>query len=151
MTITGGTVDLTTIFDQPVGKVFSAWSEEDAQRIWGDPGNGWEMSFDQFCFTVDEVDICRFGPKGGPQYTNENRYLLIVPEHRIVYATSLKSAGQLTFAGTVAVTFEETRGSTRLRLIEDGLYFDGQDDVAGHHCGWEGMLGALGEYLRERR
>ena len=147
MSVTEGTVDLTKKFDQPIAKVFSAWSNEDAQRIWGDPGDGWEMSFDRFRFTVDETDICRFGPQGGQQYINENRYLLIATDQRIVYATSLKSADRLTFAGTVAVTFEETEAGTCLRLIEQGLYFDGKDDVAGHQSGWEGMLGALGKYL----
>lgn len=151
MSIVEGTVDLTRDFDQPIAEVFAAWSSEDAQRTWGEPGEGWEMSFERFRFHVGETDICRFGPKGGPQYINENRYLLIEPEQRIVYATSLKSADRLTFAGTLAITFETTGDGTRMRLIEQGLYFDGQDDVAGHRSGWEGMLAALGKYLRGRR
>ncbi|VDS09833.1 hypothetical protein PARHAE_03040 [Paracoccus haematequi] len=151
MSIVEGTVDLTRDFDQPIAEVFAAWSSEDAQRTWGEPGEGWEMSFERFRFHVGETDICRFGPKGGPQYINENRYLLIEPEQRIVYATSLKSADRLTFAGTLAITFETTGDGTRMRLIEQGLYFDGQDDVAGHRSGWEGMLESLGKYLRGRR
>lgn len=151
MRIVEGTVDLTKEYDRPVADAFSAWSSEDAQRAWGDPGEGWEMSFDKFRFTVGETDVCRFGPEGGAEYINENRYLQIEPEQRIVYATSLRSADRLTFAGTVAITFEATKAGTRLRLIEQGLYFDGQDDVAGHRSGWEGMLEALGKYLRGRR
>lgn len=38
-----------------------------------------------------------------------------------------------------------------MRLIEQGLYFDGQDDVEGHRPGWESMLGALGKYLHGGR
>ncbi|MCR4265797.1 SRPBCC domain-containing protein [Nitratireductor sp. ZSWI3] len=150
MSIVEGSVDLTKEFDQPVADVFLAWSREDAQRAWGDPGEGWEMTFDQFRFTIGETDVCRFGPKGGPQYVNENRYLQIEPEQRIVYATSLKSADRLTFAGTVVITFEATNDGTRMRLIEQGLYFDGLDDLAGHRSGWEGMLSALARYLRAR-
>lgn len=151
MSIVEGTVDLTKEYDQPVADVYPAWSSEDAQRTWGDPGESWEMSFEQFRFTVGDTDVCRFGPKGGPQYINENRYLQIEPDQRIVYATSLKCADRLTFAGTVVITFEATKDGTRMRLIEQGLYFDGQDDVAGHRSGWEGMLGAIGKYLRGRR
>lgn len=151
MSIVEGTVDLTKDFARSIDAVFSAWSSEEAQRAWSDPGDGWEMTFDQFHFTVGEADICRFGPKGGQQYINENRYVAIEPEKRIVYSTSLRSNGRLDFAGTVAVTFERTDGGTRLRIIEQGLYFDGEDDVAGHRSGWQSMLSALGGYLTTDR
>ena len=147
MSIVAGTVDLTLDFDHPVETVFAAWSREEAQRRWGDPGAGWTMAFDQFRFAVGEVDICRFGPAGGTQYLNENRYLAILPRERIVYATSLVAEGRLTFAGTVAVSLAQTDMGTRLQLVEHGLYFDGEDDVASHRAGWESMLGALGRYL----
>lgn len=151
MSIIEGTVDLTSEFARPVDAVFVAWSKEEAQLAWSDPGEGWEMKFDQFQFAVGETDVCRFGPVGGQQYLNENRYLEIKAGKRIVYSTSLRSDGRLTFAGTVVVTFEEASDGTRMRLVEQGLYFDGQDDVAGHLSGWEGMLGALDEYLRSGR
>ena len=147
MSIVAGTVELTRDFDHPVETVFAAWSREEAQLRWGDPGAGWTMTFDQFRFAVGEADICRFGPIGGIQYVNENRYLAIMPERRIVYATSLAAEGRLTFAGTVAVGFERTQAGTRLSLVEQGLYLDGADDAAGHRSGWESMLAALGRYL----
>lgn len=71
MSVVEGTVDLTLEFGASVEAVYAAWSSEEAQRVWGDPGNGWEMTFDQFRFTVGETDVCRFGPKGGEQYVNE--------------------------------------------------------------------------------
>lgn len=151
MSIIEGTVDLTKEFAQPKDAVFAAWSTEEAQLAWSDPGEGWELSFDRFRFTVGQTDVCRFGPVGGQQYLNENCYLEIEAGKRIVYSTSLRSDGRLTFAGTVAVTFEEADDGTRMRLVEQGLYFDGQDDVAGHRSGWESMLGALGKYLRSGR
>lgn len=147
MYIVEGTVDLIKDFDQQVEAVFTAWSKEDAQLVWSDPGESWEMSFDQFQFAVGATDVCRFGPVGGQHYVNENRYLEIEVGKRIVYSTSLSSDGRLTFAGTVVVVFEETDGGARMRLVEQGLYFDGQDDVAGHRSGWESMLGALSRYL----
>ena len=106
------------------------------------------MTFDRFRFAVGETDVCSFGPTGGPEHINENRYLEIEAGKRIVYSTSLSSSTRLTFAGTVAVTFDENDNGTRMRLLEKGLYLDGQDDVAGHRSGWESMLGALGRYLR---
>lgn len=142
-----GTVDLTKIYAQPAEAVFAAWASEQAQRIWGDPGEGWDLTFEAFRFAVGETDICRFGPTGGRQYINEIRYLAIEPAKRIVYSSSLASQGRLTFAGTVAATFEPVQGGTRLRLLEQGLYFDGLDDLEGHRSGWRGMLEQLAAYL----
>jgi uncharacterized protein YndB with AHSA1/START domain len=147
MSIVEGTVSLSRDYAIPVDQVFAAWSQPEAQLAWGDPGDGWKMRFDQFRFAVGEMDICRFGPVGEPDYVNENCYLQITPESRIAYATTLSHDGLLTFAGTVAVTFESTAKGTRLTLVEQGLYFDGRDEVSGHRAGWEGMLTVLGHYL----
>lgn len=151
MQVHQGTVDLTREFAYPSNAVFAAWSQREAQNTWGHPGAGWHMSLDRFSFEVGESDLCRFGPEGGAEYLNENRYLAIEPARRIVYATSLRSGDALTFAGTVVVALEDTNGKTRLRLVEQGLYFDDQDSVDGHRAGWEGMLDALGVYLDNHR
>lgn len=150
MSIAEGIVTLAKDYASPVEAVFAAWSRAEAQLAWGDPGEGWMMQFDQFRFAVGETDICRFGAVGGPEYVNENHYLAIEPQRRIVYATSLSSEGALTFAGTVAVEFDGYAEGTRLTLIEQGLYFDGRDEVAGHKAGWESMLTALGRYLHSK-
>ncbi|MBX9464486.1 MAG: SRPBCC domain-containing protein [Aquamicrobium sp.] len=147
MKLEEGTVDLTKEYHQPVAAVFAAWSQEEAQRQWGHPGPGWHMDFDRFSFAAGGTDICRFGPEGGDEYLNENRYLEIEPEHRIVYATSLRSNGVLTFAGTVTVAFDSHDDGTRMRLVEQGLYFDGHDSVEGHREGWQHMLTSIEAWL----
>lgn len=150
MCIEQGTVDITKTFAAPVANVFAAWSEEAAQRAWGDPGPDWQMHFERFRFTVGESDICRFGPKDGPIYRNENHYLEIIPDNRIVYASTLGEEGALTFAGTVVVTFAPVEGGTRMRVIEQGLYFDGRDNADDHRAGWRAMLEAMDLYLQRR-
>jgi uncharacterized protein YndB with AHSA1/START domain len=148
MSVSEGSVDLTKMFDVPVDKVFAAWADQNAQLAWSDPGEGWSMTFDAFSFAIGETDSCRFGPDGGPEYINENRYLAIESCKRIVYWTSLMTGGRIIFAGTVAATFEAIGEGTRMRLIENGLYLDGLDDAEGHRSGWQSMLGALDVYLR---
>ena len=105
MSVSEGTVDLTKEFNEPVEKVFAAWSDQQAQLAWSDPGEGWSMSFDAFRFAVGESDLCRFGPDGGAEYLNENRYVVIEPGKRIIYSTSLMTEGRIGFVGTVAVVF----------------------------------------------
>ena len=150
MKVEEGTVDLSKVLAHPAATVFAAWSQEEAQRHWGHPGPGWNMDFDRFGFAEGETDICRFGPEGGDEYLNENRYLEIEPDRRIVYATSLRSNGVLAFAGTVAVVFDRQGEGTRMRLVEQGLYFDGRDTVEGHREGWQHMLDAIAAWLDAR-
>ncbi|MGJ7042078.1 uncharacterized protein YndB with AHSA1/START domain [Shinella sp. BE166] len=149
MSIEQGTVDITKTFAAPVAAVFAAWSQKTAQLAWGDPGPDWQMSFERFRFTVGESDLCRFGPKDGSTYLNENRYLEITPDRRIVYASTLQEAGILSFSGTVVVTFEPADGGTRMRLVEQGLYFDGRDRADDHREGWRAMLEAMAGYLKD--
>lgn len=150
MSIEYGTVDITRTFAAPAAAVFSAWSQQAAQEAWGDPGPDWQMRFERFRFTVGESDLCRFGPRGGPVYLNENRYLQILPEKRIVYASLLREGDALTFAGAVVVTFESIPDGTRMRLVEQGAYFDGRDRAEDHQAGWQAMLKAMDHYLRQQ-
>lgn len=149
MSIEQGTVDITKTFAASVARVFAAWSEEAAQQAWGDPGPEWQMHFERFRFTVGESDICRFGPKDGPIYRNENHYLEITADNRIAYVSTLWEEDTLTFAGTVVVTFAPTEGETRMRLIEQGLYFDGRDKADDHRAGWRAMLEVMDSYLQQ--
>lgn len=150
MSIELGTVDITRTFAAPAASVFAAWSQQAAQEAWGDPGPDWQMRFERFGFAVGESDLCRFGPRGGPVYLNENRYLQILPEARIVYATLLREDGTLSFSGTVVVTFEPVLDGTRMRLVEQGTYFDGRDRAEDHQAGWQAMLGAIDRYLQQQ-
>lgn len=145
-----GTVTLIRTYDHPVPAVFTAWADQDAVAAWSDPGDGWHLAFDRFDFRVGHVDLCRFGPEGGPEFFNENRYLAIDPGRRIVFSTSLTVAGRLTFAGVVTVEFAVCAGGCEMRLVEHGIYFDAKDDAASHREGWSHMLDGLGRYLDSR-
>lgn len=150
MSIRNGVVVLDRTFKAAPGTVFAAWSSEAAQREWGDPGEGWSLTFDAFTFRTGETDICRFGPTGGEEYVNRNRYLDIQPNARILYATTLECRDRITFAGVVAVTFEPQGSGTTLRFTETGVYLDDADTVEGHEAGWIAMLDALGRWLDRR-
>ena len=145
-----GLVDITRQLAHPANAVYAAWSQQEAQLAWGDPGDGWQLTFDDFRFAVGEVDVCRFGPVDGPQYLNRNRYLVLAPERQIVYATSLQTDQGLSFCGTVEVDLEPHQDGTRLRLRERGYYLGDGDSAEAHREGWESMLSALGEYLDAR-
>lgn len=142
-----GTVTLTRTYNHSASAVFAAWSDQDAVTAWSDPGDGWHLVFDRFDFRVGHIDLCRFGPAGGPEFINENRYLAIDPDRRIVFSTSLNVERRPTFAGVVTVRFSERETGCEMRLVEHGLYFDPEDGAAAHREGWNHMLDGLGRYL----
>src|SRR5690242_14499455 len=80
-------------------RVFAAWSDPEALKRWGNPGEGWITSLDRFEFKVGGGETCSLGPADGSEvYVNETRYLDIVPDARIVSAGSMTSAGNTIFA-----------------------------------------------------
>lgn len=148
MTLPHATVRLERTYPVPPSAVFAAWSRRDALLEWCSPGAGWIFEYDAFDFRAGHTDVCRFGPEGGPVWTNRNRYEQILPQQRIVYTSTLSSDGVLGFAGLVTVEFEDGGGQCHMTLTEQGAYLDGSDDAAGHRTGWNDMLDALGQYLQ---
>lgn len=139
-----GIVELEYRFRCPVSAAFEAWSDRKAVELWGHPGEGWTMSIDRFSFHFGNSDLVRFGPAGGAEYVNENRYIEIVKDSRIIYSSTVSSGRQLQFAGIIVVQFEPLDGGgTLMRFVEQGLYLDAADSVEGHRAGWQQMFDAL--------
>ncbi|MGF6174445.1 SRPBCC domain-containing protein [Ensifer sp. 4252] len=132
-------------------QVFAAWSNREALAIWSAPGDGWELAWRAFDFTVGHADICTFGAIDAEPYVNTTRYEEIRASQRIVYASTISHLGTLIFAGVVTVEFSAVGDKTRLVMTESGAYLDGSHSPLGHGDGWAMMLDSLGDYLKRRQ
>lgn len=150
-TVHHATIELQHRYRASTAEVFAAWSRREALLDWGAPGDGWWLTYDRFDFRVGHTDVCRFGEDGGAEYVNAIRYEDLVPEHRIVYASTLSSGGKLGFVGVVTVELAGDHTGCVLSLTEQGVYLDGPDDADCHRAGWDDMLGKLGAYLARSR
>jgi uncharacterized protein YndB with AHSA1/START domain len=132
-------------------RVFAAWSNPEALKRWGNPGEGWAVSLDRFDFRVGGGETSSFGPADGSEvFVNETRYLDIVPDARIVSAGSMTTAGNRIFAGMLTVELTPDSKGCRLVLTEQGAFLDGHDVPENHEAGWGAMLDNLGEEVERR-
>jgi len=132
-------------------RVFAAWSDPEALKRWGNPGEGWTTSLDRFEFKVGGGETSSFGPADGSEvYVNETRYLDIVQDARIVSAGSMTSAGNTIFAGMLTVELTSEGKGCRLVMTEQGAFLDGHDVPENHEAGWGSMLDNLAEEVEGR-
>lgn len=143
-----GTVHLERDYSASPARVFAAWSDPEALLRWARPGEGWEVTLTQFDFRVGGSSVTRFGPGDGQVYTDESRYLDIVPDSRIVSAATLLVGDRLGFAGLLTIALAPSARGCRLKLTEQGAYLDGLDMPEGHEAGWGEMLERLDADLK---
>ena len=143
MTVTHATFTLERVYPAPPKRVFAAWSDPAAKARWfaGPTSDHHELDF-----RVGGREIAR-GTHDSQAMTFESRYQDIVPDERIVFASSLYEGTEL---ATVSVTTVELRpdgDGTRLQLTEYGAYLDGREEPAWRKQGTADQLAALAEEL----
>lgn len=142
------TIVVERTYDASPARVFAAWSDKDALLRWGNPGDTWVMAYDHFDFRVGGGDVCRFGPRGGETYFNNNTYQDIVPDQRIVFAGTMSRDDTRIFSGLTTVEFKPSGKGCHLVMTEQAAFLDGGDLPENHQAGWSEMLNNLGEELK---
>jgi len=122
MTVTHSTFTLERRYPAPVERVFEAWANPEARRRW--MAQGAEHSQD---FTVGGLEVVK-GPDGeGRPLTYEARYTEIVPNERIITASTLRTGDQLSTTSVTSIEFQPDGPETVLTLTEHGVYLPGQE------------------------
>ncbi|MEV4146608.1 SRPBCC family protein [Amycolatopsis sp. NPDC049691] len=143
MTVTHATFTLERTYPVPPSRVFAAWADPAAKGRWFVPEGSHELDFR----VGGRETVEAAGPDGTP-LSVVSTYHDIVPDQRIVYATTL--AGGKTLA-TVSITTVELAADgegTRLVLTEQGTFLDGAEEPAWREQGTGDWLDRLGEALR---
>jgi uncharacterized protein YndB with AHSA1/START domain len=123
-------------------KVFAAWATPESKARWF---GATEHALD---FRVGGKEINRGGPEGGPIMTFESTYQDIVPNERIVYASTLSNNTALVTVSVTTVELAPAAGGTRLVLTEYGAFLDGLEKPAWREEGTGSWLDALGAELQ---
>jgi uncharacterized protein YndB with AHSA1/START domain len=141
------TFSVERAYDAPVERVFNAFADPAIKRRWFAEGEGFTIEAFSLEFRVGGREQTRFSTVDGMAIRNETWYLDIVKNRRIVLAYTM-SAGDRPFSASLA-TFEfiDTGGSTRLRMTEQGAWFEGGDGPQLRSGGWGSLLDALGGEL----
>ena len=148
--VTHSTFILERTYDAPVARVFAAFSDWEAKKLWFGGPPEWDLEEASMDFRVGGREVSKGGPKGGPVHAMEARYYDIVPGERIVYAYEMYLD---TMRISVSVTSIELKGDgsrTKLKLTEQGVYLDGFDNGSIREGGMGELLDALGTSLKGR-
>jgi len=133
-------------FTSPPARVFAAWADPAAQKVWCVPGEGWEIAESESDFRVGGRLMSRFGPKGGPKHWEEGRYLDIAANERIISAGAMHSGKTRTSATLCTVEFHPKGAGTHLILTDQSVYLT-EETPKDRTEGWGEILAHLAEYL----
>lgn len=132
-------------FPQPVSVVFDAFSDPAKAKRWHSGDNSSDVV--EFAMDFREGGMERMVYKMGPQtpfpgvpLENEGRFQEIVPNERIVMASTMKIGGQR--ISITQVTFEllPTEEGTDLILTHQGVFLPGSDGPKMREAGWNSLL-----------
>jgi uncharacterized protein YndB with AHSA1/START domain len=142
MTVTHATFTLERTYPAPPQRVFAAWSDPAAKARWFAGGNA-DHELD---FRVGGREIAR-GTHDNQVMTFESHYQDIVPDERIVFASSLYEGTTLATVSVTTVELRPDADGTRLLLTEYGAFLDGREEPAWREHGTADQLAALAKEL----
>ena len=135
------TYTLERTYAAPPAEVFAAWSDPATKATWFAPEDG-RYSLD---FRVGGTEAVHGGE--GMELVARSEYHDIIKDERIVYTTSLFANEVLSTVSLTTVLFIGEGGGTRLVLIEQGTFLDGQEQPDWRRQGTGDWLNALGRQV----
>ncbi|WP_410643672.1 SRPBCC family protein [Amycolatopsis sp. lyj-346] len=142
MTVLHATFTLERTYPATPSRVFAAWSDPAAKARWFVPDGTHELDFR--VGGTESVDAP--GPDG-TVLSAVSTYHDIVPDRRIVYATTLSGGKVLATVSVTTVELREEGDGTRLVLTEQGTFLDGAERPEWREQGTGDWLDRLGAAL----
>ncbi|HKI13304.1 MAG TPA: SRPBCC domain-containing protein [Candidatus Acidoferrum sp.] len=141
-------------FSKPAGVVFAALSDPDKIRRWMGGSEHSEL-FEFGCeFREGGKQVVKYkmGPETpipGAVITNEGRFQQIVPDERIVTASTMKMGDRIFSASQVTFELVPTDKGTDLILTHQGAFFQGSDGPKMREQGWNALMDKLVAVVNE--
>uniref|UniRef100_Q027A5 Activator of Hsp90 ATPase 1 family protein n=1 Tax=Solibacter usitatus (strain Ellin6076) TaxID=234267 RepID=Q027A5_SOLUE len=129
-------------------RIFAAFADPVRKRRWFVEGGGHEIQHYELDFRVAGKEHARFTFKGGSPVQglvcdNEGYYLDIVPDRRIVTASTMTIGGRCISASLVTFEFLPTGAGCDLLFTHQGAFFEGADGPKMREEGWNKLLDRL--------
>lgn len=135
-------------YPKPPETVFAAFSDPATKRRWFAAGEHHDVEKFECDFRVGGADRIHYRfkegtPFPGVELTNEGTYQDIVPNQRIVTASTMTLGGKCISASLVTFEFVPTGNGTDLICTHQGAFFEGADGPEMREAGWRTLLGKL--------
>jgi uncharacterized protein YndB with AHSA1/START domain len=134
-------------------RVFAAFADPSKKRRWFVDGGGHEVEQYELDFRVGGKERIHFRfkegtPVAGLECTNDGSYQDIVPNRRVVTASSMAIGGRCISASLATVELLPTETGTDLIFTHQGAFFEGADGPVMREEGWRKLLDRLAGELQ---
>lgn len=129
-------------------RVFAAFADPQRKRRWFAEGDSHDIEEFEMRFEVGGQENLRYRlnastPFAGTQLAHQGAFLDIVPEGRIVVASTMEFGGRRISASLETFEFIAADGGTRLVLTHQAVFFEGADGPQMRRQGWEQLLARM--------
>jgi uncharacterized protein YndB with AHSA1/START domain len=135
-------------------RVFAAFADPATKRRWFVEGEGHDVEHFEMDFRAGGKEQARFRfkegtPLKGIACTNDISYQDIVPNRRVVAASTMSVGGKCISASLTTFEFLPSGGGTDLIFTHQGAFFEGSDGPERREVGWRKLFDRLtGEFAR---
>lgn len=150
--VTHSTFVIERSYPQPPATVFTFFADPVKKRHWFVDGEHKEIDAFELDFRIGGNELVRYHYVAGSPYpdaafTNAGSFQDIVPNQRIVNASTM-TMGEMRFSASL-VTFEflQEESGTKLVFTFQGAFFEGADGPQIREMGWRKLLDRLAAAL----
>jgi uncharacterized protein YndB with AHSA1/START domain len=120
------TITLEKLCSAPQERVFSEYADPASRALWSAPSES-PLIYDETDFRIGGKDLFRFGPKGDPKFRGETRYLLIIPNSRVVSSETLHMNGRCIALSLTTLDLGAVEGGTHVTVTLQMVSFVGAE------------------------
>ncbi len=146
--VTHSTFVIERTFPATVERVFAAFADPAKKRRWFGESESHEVEEFAMDFQVGGFERARYRFKEGTPFpgvllSNDGNYQDIVPNRRVVTASTMSLGGKRISSSLVTAEILPAAAGTTLVLTHQGAFFEGSDGPQMREGGWRRLLEQL--------
>lgn len=132
-------------FPQAPERVFAAFSDPARKRRWFAESHSHDVEKFELDFRVGGIERASYrfregSPFPGVELSSEGAHLDIVPDRRIVMASTMSLGGRRISASLITFELLQSGEGTELICTHQGTFFEGSDGPQMREMGWRKIL-----------